>query len=254
MSLKPVLSLTKTEKSSIIPKEKSYAFLSIETEEIIMGMIPQVKCRRCGATFSSMRSRCPNCGTRVVSQSSRSPGTTPGTIRGTAAHDRAETNTKWQMAFGLILVIAVILSVIVMVTASLEGIDNSNIKVTATPALISNLQPQIEAAPTAEPTPMPKVESIKILYMNTKDLTPENAWPTMHVGESININAVVYPMDIVNPVVEWSCSDKTGEYLSMTVNDDGTVDLLCNKSLPGGATVTATCNGTSQTIKIYLAE
>ena len=29
-----------------------------------MSMIPEVKCRRCGATFSSMRSRCPNCGTR----------------------------------------------------------------------------------------------------------------------------------------------------------------------------------------------
>ena len=31
-----------------------------------MGMIPEVKCRRCGETFSSMRSRCPNCGTRRV--------------------------------------------------------------------------------------------------------------------------------------------------------------------------------------------
>ena len=27
-----------------------------------MSMIPEVKCRRCGETFSSMRSRCPNCG------------------------------------------------------------------------------------------------------------------------------------------------------------------------------------------------
>ena len=219
-----------------------------------MGVIPQVKCRRCGAVFSSMRSRCPNCGTRVVSQSSRVPGTTPGMIRGTAAHDRAETNTKWQMAFGLILVIAVILAVIVMVTSSLESIDTAGIQATATPALLSDLQPQIEAAPTAEPTPMPKVESIKILYMNTKDLTPENAWPTMHVGESININAVVYPMDILNPVISWSCSDDSGEYLTLTENDDGTVDLFCNKNIAGGVTVTATCNGTSQTIKIYLAE
>ena len=216
-----------------------------------MGMIPQVKCRRCGATFSSMRSRCPNCGTRVVSQSSRSPGTTPGTIRGTAAHDRAETNTKWQIAFGLILVVAVILSVIVMVTSSLEKIDNSKVKVTATPALLSELQPIIEAAPTAAPTPMPKVESIKILYMNTKDLTPENAWPTMHVGEAININAVVYPMDILNPTIEWSCSDTDGAYMILTEKDDGTVDLQCTGSVAGGVTITATCNGTSQSIKIY---
>ena len=27
-----------------------------------MSLIPEVKCRRCGESFSSMRSRCPNCG------------------------------------------------------------------------------------------------------------------------------------------------------------------------------------------------
>ena len=62
-----------------------------------MPLIPEVKCRRCGATFSSLRSRCPNCNTRRVSQSSRTPGPTPGTVRGTAAFERAETNTKWQI-------------------------------------------------------------------------------------------------------------------------------------------------------------
>ena len=219
-----------------------------------MGMIPQVRCRRCGASFSSLRSRCPSCGTRVVTQSNRVPGTTPGTIRGTAAHDRAETNTKWQLAFGLILVVAVILSVVVMVSTSLVNTDNSNVKVTATPALLSELAPQIESAPTPEPTPMPKVESIKILYMNTKDLTPQNAWPTMHIGEAININAVVYPMDIVNPVVEWSCSDANEEYMIMNVKDDGTVDLQCVGAVQGGVQITVSCNGTSQTITIYCRE
>ena len=91
-----------------------------------MSMIPEVKCRRCGATFSSMRSRCPNCGTRRVAQSGRAPSTTPGTVKGTASYERAETNTKWQMIFGLILVVAVILAVIVMVSTSLDGSDSSN--------------------------------------------------------------------------------------------------------------------------------
>lgn len=217
-----------------------------------MGMIPQIRCRRCGAVFSSLRSRCPNCGTRVVTQSTRTPGTTPGTVRGTAAHDRAETNTKWQIAFGLILVVAVILSVIVMVTTSLQGNDMANVRVTATPQLISEMQPIVEAAPTAEPTPPPQVESIKILYMNTKDITDESNWPTMHVGESpLSINAVVYPMDILNPVIEWSCSDETGEYLVMTVNEDQTISVDCVGSVAGGVSITATCNGKSQTIKIY---
>ena len=216
-----------------------------------MQIIPQVKCRRCGASFSSLRNRCPNCGTRVVAQSTRTPGTTPGTIRGTAANSRAEANVKWQVVFGLILVAAVMLSVIVMVTSSLDGIDSASVKATATPALLSELMPVVEAAPTAPPTPQPSVESIKILYMNTKDLTPENAWPTMHVEETINVNAVVYPMDILNPVIEWSTSDTNGEYIIINEKDDGTVDLTCVGSLQGGVTVTASCYGVSQSIKIY---
>ena len=86
-----------------------------------MGMIPDVRCRRCGQTFSSLRSRCPNCGTRRVSQSSRTPAATPGTVKGTASYERAEANTKWQMIFGLILVVSVILAVIVMVSTSMDG-------------------------------------------------------------------------------------------------------------------------------------
>lgn len=86
-----------------------------------MSLIPEVKCRRCGETFSSLRSRCPNCGTRRVSQSTRTPGATPGTVKGTASYDRAAANTRWQMIFGLILVVAVILAVIVMVSTSLNG-------------------------------------------------------------------------------------------------------------------------------------
>ena len=68
-----------------------------------MSVIPEVKCRRCGQSFSALRSRCPNCGTRRVAQSGRTPAATPGTVKGTAAYERAEANTKWQMIFGLIL-------------------------------------------------------------------------------------------------------------------------------------------------------
>ena len=95
-----------------------------------MSLIPEVKCRRCGETFSSLRSRCPNCGTRRVSQSTRTPGATPGTVKGTASYDRAFANTRWQMIFGLILVVAVILAVIVMVSTSLNGNGASGAKAT----------------------------------------------------------------------------------------------------------------------------
>ena len=68
-----------------------------------MSLIPEVKCRRCGERFSSLRSRCPNCGTRRVAQSSRTPSATPGTVSGTASYERAGTNTRWQMIFGLFM-------------------------------------------------------------------------------------------------------------------------------------------------------
>ena len=217
-----------------------------------MGIIPQTKCRRCGAVYSSMRSRCPNCGTRKVAQSSRATGTTPGTVKGTAAAARAESNVKWQMAFGLILVIAVMLAVIVMVSTSLETTDIGVVRTTPTPMLVEDAMPVVESAPTPEPTPEPSVESIKILYMNTKDLTAEANWPTMHVGDApINLNAMVYPLDIVDPVIEWSTDDPDEEAIVMTENDDGSVTCAIVAAKPGGVGLTASCYGKSTTIRIY---
>ena len=86
-----------------------------------MSIIPEVKCRRCGESFSVLRSRCPNCGTRRVAQSNRTPAPTPSTVKGTAAYERAETNTRWQMICGLIRVVAVILAVIVMVSTDTDS-------------------------------------------------------------------------------------------------------------------------------------
>ena len=109
-----------------------------------MPMIPEVKCRRCGETFSSLRSRCPNCGTRRVTQSSRTPSPTPGTVKGTAAYERAETNAKWQIIFGLILVTAVVLAVIVMVTTSLEGAAIKQQTTVITPPVVTEVDDPID--------------------------------------------------------------------------------------------------------------
>ena len=123
-----------------------------------MSVIPEVKCRRCGESFSALRSRCPNCGTRRVTQSGRTPAPTSSQVKGTAAYERAETNTRWQLIFGLILVAAVILAVIVMVSTSLNGLDNqsgkSNNTVITTPSPTPvNTAPTVEPPPTPTPTP-----------------------------------------------------------------------------------------------------
>lgn len=210
-----------------------------------MSMIPEVKCRRCGETFSSMRSRCPNCGTRRVAQSGRTPGTTPGTVKGTAAYERAETNTKWQMIFGLILVVAVILAVIVMVSTSLNATDlSSNVK--ATPPVITNTLPSMEVPPTAPPTPTPNVEKIEIVF---GERVIESDF-TMKLGdEPLTLKGVVYPLSVQGVKVEWTCSDES--VLEITPSDDGSCKVNIIGTIAGGVRLTAKCLGAEKTVVVY---
>lgn len=211
-----------------------------------MSMIPEVKCRRCGETFSSMRSRCPNCGTRRVTQSSRTPGTTPGTVRGTAAYERAETNTKWQLIFGLILVVAVILAVIVMVTTSLEGMDSAQQSNTLiTPPVVTEYVPVIEAAPTPSPTPPPAVEGIRVMYY-TNELTTEF---TMWVGDKLDLTAQVMPLTIQGAKVEWVSGNE--EIMTVTATDDLAATVECVGDIAGGVDLTVSCGTYSKTLRVY---
>ena len=193
-----------------------------------MSLIPEVKCRRCGERFSSLRSRCPNCGTRRVTQSSRTPSATPGTVSGTASYERAAGNTRWQMIFGLILVVAVILAVIVMVSTSLNGTDVTvNPKTPATAPTLTPEMPSAEPVPTPTPTPPPTVEVLQIRYNDT-DLTGKDF--TMSPGELVPINAYVSPLTITDKV-KWSSDDKDEEYFTITVDkDDGNkITIECLK-------------------------
>ena len=192
-----------------------------------MSLIPEVKCRRCGERFSSLRSRCPNCGTRRVTQSSRAPGATPGTVGGTASYERAASNTRWQMIFGLILVVAVILAVIVMVSTSLNGTDVSvkPNKPNATAPTVEPEQPSAEPVPTPTPTPPPTVEVLQIRYNdNEKDDI------TMPPGEVLTLNAYVSLLTITDKV-KWSIDDPDDEYFVLTVDpeDGNKVTIECLK-------------------------
>lgn len=215
-----------------------------------MSIIPEVQCRRCGASFSSLRTRCPDCGTRRVTQSGRTPGTTPGTVQGTAAYERAEANTKWQLIFGLILVVAVILSVVVMVSTSLDGADNGIVgtKPTVTsPSPSANSVPIVEAPPTPDPTPTPSVEKVQIRYATTETLEF-----TMREGDApITVNAVAFPVTIENPVFEWTCSNP--DYMKITVSED-TKECTCEIIAPinGGVKLKVSCFGVETEIPVYL--
>ena len=215
-----------------------------------MSVIPEVKCRRCGESFSALRTRCPNCGTRRVSQSGRTPGATPGTVTGTASYERAETNTKWQMIFGLILVVAVILAVIVMVSTSLNGQDVGGSRITNPPTEAPSATPiyVIEEAPTPPPTPTPTVSEIKIFYYE-KELEDF----TMHEGdEPLTIKATVFPSeDFSDAKLTWRVDDDS--VLKITPSEDTKeckCEILARKN--GGVKLTVSCNGTEHSIRVYL--
>lgn len=216
-----------------------------------MGMIPDVKCRRCGETFSSLRSRCPNCGTRRVSQSSRTPSTTPGTVKGTASYDRAETNTKWQMIFGLILVVSVILAVIVMVSTSLDGADNAGQSKVTAPVAVTNDIPQIEAAPTPPPTPTPSVEKLAIKFFEKEIET--DCTMRLSNDETITLTAVPYPLTITGVHINWSVNHE--EILELTPSEDSlSCDVHIIGTIAGGVKLTAECFGIEKTITVYCVE
>ncbi len=214
-----------------------------------MSVIPEVKCRRCGASFSALRTRCPNCGIPRVSQSGRTPGATPGTVKGTPSYERAETNTKWQMIFGLILVVAVILAVIVMVSTSLNGQDGGS-KVTAPPTEAPSATPiyVVEEPPTPPPTPTPTVSEIKIFFFE-KELTEF----TMHEGdEPLTIKAQVYPIeDFSDAKLKWSVDDES--VFKLTPSED-TKECKCEilSRKDGGVKLSVTCNGFEYSIRVYL--
>ena len=215
-----------------------------------MSVIPQVACKRCGKEFSALRPRCPYCGTRRVKTGDRVPMTTSSQNRGTPAAERAVINTKWQMIFGLILVVAVILAVIVMVSTSLNGLDSGtvNVKVTTPPVTVA--PPTIDTPPTPSPTPTPTVESIKVFNFNNEIKTDF----TMHLSqnEKVALTATAYPVEqFTDARFTWKSGDET--LMKVTPTDDTkgcTCEILGTKA--GGVTLTVSCNGTDLVLTVYL--
>ena len=196
-----------------------------------MSIIPQVTCRRCKHKFSALRQRCPKCNTRVVHQSSRVPGTTPDMVKGTASNARVAENRKWQLIFGAILIVAVIVAFIVMITVSVKNADN--------PANPDKPDiPQISAMPTPDPTAapdpqdMPEITQLLIYYYSDNKT---GGGFTTEVGSKTPLIAVWYPQNLLDVEYTWSSSDEN----VATIGQDGTVTAVGT----GTTTITLTCYG-----------
>ena len=219
-----------------------------------MSVIPKIECRRCGRTFSGLRSRCPYCGTTRVRAGDRVPPVTSTENDGTPAAARAVVNTRWQMIFGLLLLAAVVLAVIILITVSLADAKNvastaQNLPTQETTVETAepeesevpeeSVEPEESAEPSADPeptaTPVTTAGSIKLTYMGS-----EISEFTEAIGETVPLEATTYPADLE---VEWT-------------SDNESVCLVKNGQVTGigtgMTTVTAKCGDVTATCTVYV--
>ena len=199
-----------------------------------MSVIPKITCRRCGREYSGLRSRCPYCGTSRKKSAERIPLRTSSENAGTPAAEHAAVNTKWQLLFGGILLIAVVAAVIVLITVSLNAEKNSSAAVDPTPpATVSSAAPVTTPTPTPTPppppTPTPSVTSVTITFLGSK--RTEFA---AKVGDEVQLSATVYPTG-TEQTVTWSSKDES----VAKVSDKGDVTGVGK----GTTTITAECGG-----------
>lgn len=216
-----------------------------------MGFIPRVTCRRCGRQYSGLRARCPYCGTRRVKQSDRVPATSASTDPATGAGERAASNARWQLIFGGILLLAVILAVVVLVSISLNGSAQGN------PVTIPTFTPGPSPTPTISlptptPTPTPTVESVTLYYNNApadteQGYTMNPSWNGP--GNTLVLSVTVFPATITDlgSNVVWTSSDES--VITVTPGENGTTCTLTQVA-NGSATITVSVFGVSDSIRI----
>ena len=212
-----------------------------------MDLIPQVECRRCGTEYSSLQSRCPKCGARKMKQTQRAPGTTSGTVAGTYANDQAQVNTRWQMTFAAILVVAVILAMIVLISTSLNtapgGADVQQQGGNSGPVQVGDTTPTPPPTITPSPTPMPEITGLELQYAGKKITEFTEA-----VGRETPLTLIYYPMNV--PVqagdITWSSDNES----VCTVVGDTKGCVITNHGT-GKAVVTVSLFGKTTTVTVY---
>lgn len=204
-----------------------------------MSVIPKITCRRCGREYSGLRSRCPYCGTGRSKSAERIPLRTSSENAGTPAAEHAAVNTKWQMLFGGILLLAVVAAVIVLITVSLNASQNTpSVAEPTPPATVSSAAPVATPTPTPEPTPTPSVTSITITFLGSK--RTEFA---AKVGDEVPLSTTIYPAG-GDQAVTWSSKDES----IATVSDKGVVTGVGK----GTTTITAECGGVKADCTVYI--
>lgn len=195
-----------------------------------MGLIPKTTCRRCQHQYSSVRSRCPHCGARRIQSTTRTAEPTGATQPGTAPGARASNNAKWQMIFGIALLTIVIVVVIVLITVAINGRNGAG-KESSSPSPVEDTETPT-SSPTPSPSPTTAVTSISITYYGS-----EKTDVTIPIGDDIQFDASVYPLEVDSDSVIWS----SGDTAIFTVDDSGLVHAVAK----GVSKLIATCGDVS---------
>lgn len=216
-----------------------------------MGLIKKTICPKCGKEYSALKTDCPYCGAKKINPSERAPSSSDAVRQGTPASRRAEANARWQMLFGLCLVLAVIAGVIILVMSTLDGNYDHTVKATPT-ALVSVAPPENTASvtPSETPTPSvstssspsasPSVQSITFTFLGQKLKDQEFA---TDVGKTTQLGATVSPKS-AQGTLAWTSSDES----IVTVDQNGNVTAVGK----GWAKVTATAGDKSADCKVWV--
>lgn len=167
-----------------------------------MGLLQKKICPNCGEEYSALKSSCPACGAKKQSPSTRTPANSDTVRNGTAASRRAQDNTRWQFVFGLCLVAAIIIAVIVLIVTTLKGDYDAPALPSPSPSQIVDESPPPTPKPTPVPTPTPTVDWIKITYYND-----ERTGFTTSVGGVTPMGTSHFPIE-VEGTVEWTSQDE----------------------------------------------
>ena len=204
-----------------------------------MGFVPQITCRHCGNKYSAIHPRCPSCGTRRVRQTTHSTPTTASTRPGTAAAANRNSSTNWQFIFGCILIVAVIIAVIVLISASIGGNHKEPVE---TPPLVEvTTPPPTTPPPTPSPEPTVPVTSVTISFLGdpVSEFTQRVEWAP------IDLNADVYPTDaLTTATLTWRSSNES----VCTVDENGVVNAVGS----GRCEIIAECGGVAASCSVLV--
>lgn len=194
-----------------------------------MALFQKIKCKRCGNEYSSIRKKCPKCGTKAG-----------------AAKAAPVKGLDGGMIAGIIVLLLIVIATVILLTL---GLKNAVPESSAKPAKASSTPKtsSVTAAPSAKPSTAP-VESTAPVVTHTPEPTPtptptpiitdvslnRSDFTLSKIGETFQMKATLYPLGSDANII-WISEDEN----VCTVDDTGLVTAVDH----GSTIVSATAAG-----------